>query len=203
MAYDVFPRHNLPFESEEWARKITDTVRENSYSTTYLSQDVLSNNRSSAGQLGAFSRSVREIQTQSARIIDVPDVLVNVTSPNLENPRWSDTSVTVDIPPPLDGSFRPPIVQLFGQVYGSQKEFHYDWVFVGAFGLSALGTSMSLGGGRPPYWQDDIVLLKTLPPGTSSVTVQLRGALINPGSTSITETLGLVNARLSVMYGGV
>ena len=203
MAGDVFPRHNLPQQSEQWARFLTNTVRNNSYQATYLSQDIHSNNRSSAGQLGSFGRSVREIQTQSARVIEVPDITVSVTSPNQGNPRSAETSYTVSIPPPIDGSSRPPIVQFFAQVYGSQKEFHYDWIYTDAFGLGAVGTSMALGGARPPYWDDDVVLMKTLPPGTTSTTIRVYGTLINPGSTSITETLGLVNCSLSVMYGGV
>lgn len=204
MSYDVFPRHNLPFGAEDWGREVTDSVRGNSYAVRNLKSQLLSLNRSSAGQFGSFSRSVREVETQSAQIIEVPDRFISLTVPGTPGTtRTGETSFSIPLPPPADGSFRPALVQLFGQVGGTQNVYHLDWLFVEAFGLGVEGHTATLGGGIPTGWKEDIVLVKTLPPGTSSVSVRMSGTIMNMGTSSISESVGLENARLSVMYGGL
>lgn len=65
---DVFPRRNLPGESEAWGRVVEDRIREVEYAALGQKTNLQSENRASSASLQEISRQIISLQANQAAL---------------------------------------------------------------------------------------------------------------------------------------
>lgn len=102
-AGDVFPRRNLPPESEEWGREVEDRIyaAENSNETSGQSLDGLG--RASSATLIQLAQQIQEVQA----LYDALPVAnqATTTTSNFANPSGWTTIASVSFPGTINGTF--------------------------------------------------------------------------------------------------
>ena len=109
--FDVFPRRNLPPESEEWGRFVEDRIYELENQEEAGSQTLQGLNRTSAASLQTLSRQLDNLALQVQAVEDLYNALpvayqetVTQTNFGLPSSGWN-TVATITFIPPREGKF--------------------------------------------------------------------------------------------------
>lgn len=80
MADIIFPRNNLNPDAVPWGRKIEEVVTKTAREVGRVSGESLSENRATAGQLGALGRQLNELQAREVAQYSVSDISITRSS---------------------------------------------------------------------------------------------------------------------------
>lgn len=114
MRADVFPRRNLPGESEQWGRALEDRIRSTAYDVVNVGESISSDNRVFAGQAGAINGQIDELRSRVTNTVEVGTLTTSVPLPANFDIVTAQSSHVVTVPPPADGKPRKALVLLTG-----------------------------------------------------------------------------------------
>lgn len=195
MADKVFPRHNLNPDAVPWARKIEEEVSSTTKALNDLFGEAKSENRSTAGQLGALGRQLNELQSRSVAQYSVSDISVTRSSGS----GWGSSSRSVSVSGVGD-SPRWAYVS-FSATVSNTSVLQYMQVGISlTSGGEVVGRQQVQGSAQAPGWYNASASFGSLieiPAGGKSFTVTVDAQVLS-GGTSRTVTFS--DIEVTVMF---
>lgn len=212
MSLDVFPRRNLPPESEPWGRKHDEVSRSHTRTLEDIRLSLLGLNRASAGQLGVVGRQLDELERQQleieANVAELQARSTHFDSPanlsvtgNATTAPFPSATRNFSFPAPTGG--RRAAVLTFSWDYtnsGSSTVSAYADIRQGSTIIwqSPQGQSVPWGASAPPGWSPGASGLASVrvPAGGSTFSLRIHRV----GFQTTTTTLSATNISAVLQY---
>lgn len=208
----VFPQRNLG-AANPWGRDVQNKLQQLERGIHNLGLQIDSMNRANAGTSGVLGRQIEELVQHQASLVAQAEELrtrqttfINIgTISNTFTLSGStlgraNTTRTVTVPQPIDGSNRAATVYLFGEAYAAQSFTFGSHVFVRAFGLGEYAAAPQQAS-RPSGWFESVSFNSTLAVGATSFAIRVDSAAQKFTTGNQTITTGIRNVRAVVVYG--
>lgn len=187
----VFPRNNLNGDAVPWARAVENATLSNEQAIRNLELELLSENRSSAGQMGAAGRQIELLSAQATELgsrLSTVTIMDSVTVTSSSTTSWASATGSVTVPG-VPGGERNAMIIVTAPASKDNVNLAGPFITVRFRGEVVFRRAISIAGGIfPPGWGDSLIapFSASVPSGGGTLQIQLQTQLFVAGTGSAT-----------------